>query len=286
MKISITFEENRQEIPTDFEENSTGFNTEFGNFISVGGDCKSAYEIAVKNGFEGTEEEWLESLQGEDGKDGIDGISPIASIEDITGGHRVTITDKEGAKTFDVMDGKDGQGGGGGVTSWNDLTDKPFREMPKFNIQWDGDMTGHTVLDMSMLGYPQGMYFVKVSNDVFTTEELIGCRYARVNYDGNVFGSEIYSDMIDTATYPGAIFLNGYVVIVHDDNTLATALGIPTGIYTNGIYFYLRTESGYVSSLVSANTITKVDNEHLDMDSIITDVLNALPIYNGEVVAE
>ena len=30
----------------------------------------SAYEIAKKNGFEGTEEEWLESLKGEDGNDG------------------------------------------------------------------------------------------------------------------------------------------------------------------------------------------------------------------------
>ena len=28
----------------------------------------SAYEIAVKNGFEGTEAEWLESLRGEDGR--------------------------------------------------------------------------------------------------------------------------------------------------------------------------------------------------------------------------
>ena len=43
---------------------------------------KSAYEVAVKNGFEGTEEEWLASLQGppgppgpagKDGKDGQDG---------------------------------------------------------------------------------------------------------------------------------------------------------------------------------------------------------------------
>lgn len=33
----------------------------------------SAYEIAVKNGFEGTEAEWLESLKGTDGKDGEDG---------------------------------------------------------------------------------------------------------------------------------------------------------------------------------------------------------------------
>ena len=33
----------------------------------------SAYEIAVENGFVGTEEEWLESLVGKDGKDGVDG---------------------------------------------------------------------------------------------------------------------------------------------------------------------------------------------------------------------
>ena len=33
----------------------------------------SAYELAVKNGFEGTEEEWLDSLHGKDGKDGKDG---------------------------------------------------------------------------------------------------------------------------------------------------------------------------------------------------------------------
>lgn len=34
---------------------------------------KSAYEIAVENGFAGTIEEWLESLRGADGKDGSDG---------------------------------------------------------------------------------------------------------------------------------------------------------------------------------------------------------------------
>lgn len=33
----------------------------------------SAYEIAVKNGFEGTEEEWLASLKGERGEQGIQG---------------------------------------------------------------------------------------------------------------------------------------------------------------------------------------------------------------------
>ena len=33
----------------------------------------SAYEIAVKNGFSGTEKQWLESLKGADGADGLDG---------------------------------------------------------------------------------------------------------------------------------------------------------------------------------------------------------------------
>lgn len=135
---------------------------------------KSAYEIALQNGFEGTEEEWLESLKGEPGekgekgdvgpagpqgpqgvagpigpqgipgekgekgdpgapgpqgekgetgpqgpagadgapgkdgepgKDGADGHSPSVAVSDIDGGHRVTITDKNGTQSFDVMDG-------------------------------------------------------------------------------------------------------------------------------------------------------------------------------------
>lgn len=171
----------------------------------------------------------------------------------------------------------------GGVTSWNDLQDKPFREEPEFNIQWDGDMTGRIAIDLSMFGYEQGMYQVKISDDVLTTDKLIGCKYVRTTYGGDAFEYEIDSNLINTESFPGAISINNYIFIIHDDKTLATALGIPAGIYTNGVYFYLKTESMYISSLVSANTITKVDNEHLDMDSIITEVLNALPIYNGEV---
>lgn len=46
---------------------------------------KSAYEIALLNGFEGTEEEWLLSLKGEKGENGRDGIAgeikPIGAFE-------------------------------------------------------------------------------------------------------------------------------------------------------------------------------------------------------------
>lgn len=40
-----------------------------------GKDGKSAYEVAVDNGFTGTEKEWLESLKGKDGKDGVNSTS-------------------------------------------------------------------------------------------------------------------------------------------------------------------------------------------------------------------
>lgn len=39
----------------------------------------SAYDLAVKNGYEGTEQEWLESLHGVDGKDGEDGKNLTAA---------------------------------------------------------------------------------------------------------------------------------------------------------------------------------------------------------------
>ena len=56
------------------------------------------------------------------GEQGEPGFSPIVSVEDIEGGHRVTITDADGDHTFDVMngqngrDGQDGQDGATGAT--------------------------------------------------------------------------------------------------------------------------------------------------------------------------
>jgi len=60
-------------------------------FVAGGGGGaagKSAYEVAVDNGFEGTETEWLASLKGADGKDGVDG--------------------KDGTNGTNGADGKDG----------------------------------------------------------------------------------------------------------------------------------------------------------------------------------
>ncbi len=56
-------------------------------------------------------EDGLDGLDGADGLDGVDGVSPTVSVEEIEGGHRVTITDCEGEHVFDVTDGADGSAG-------------------------------------------------------------------------------------------------------------------------------------------------------------------------------
>ena len=59
----------------------------------------SAYEIAVQQGFQGTEKEWLDSLKGEEG------FSPTVSITPIYNGNIITITDKEGSHNFNILNG-------------------------------------------------------------------------------------------------------------------------------------------------------------------------------------
>ena len=61
------------------------------------------------------------------GANGYDGYSPTVTVTEIDGGHRVTITDKNGNKTFDVMNGTgssgtDGQDGYSPTVAITDIT--------------------------------------------------------------------------------------------------------------------------------------------------------------------
>lgn len=51
-----------------------------------------------------------------DGEDGSDGVSPTVTVSNITGGRRITITDKNSTKNIDVMDGSKGDKGDAGTS--------------------------------------------------------------------------------------------------------------------------------------------------------------------------
>ena len=59
-----------------------------------------------------------DGVDGQDGAPGADGVSPEVEITSVTGGHAVTITDRDHpqGQSFNVLDGQDGQDGQDGAT--------------------------------------------------------------------------------------------------------------------------------------------------------------------------
>ena len=87
-----------------------------------GKDGRSAYEIAIENGFVGTVAEWLESLKGRDGLPGKDGADGLPGRDGTNG--------KDG---LPGKDGRDGIDGKDGVSP--DLTNYPDTDAVKALIQ-------------------------------------------------------------------------------------------------------------------------------------------------------
>ena len=100
-----------------------------------GEDGKSAYQLAVEAGYEGSEADWLASLKGTDGRNGIDGINgtngkdgktPVkgvdyfttAEINEIEEGAAAKVDLSNYAKTADLSTVATSG-------SYNDLSDKP-----------------------------------------------------------------------------------------------------------------------------------------------------------------
>lgn len=73
-------------------------------------DYSGSQTVTINNGKDGAA--GTNGADGAPGANGTDGVSPTVAVTDISGGHQVTITDKDGDKSFNVMDGKDGTGGG------------------------------------------------------------------------------------------------------------------------------------------------------------------------------
>lgn len=101
---------------------------------------------------------------GAQGLPGEPGFSPIVTVEPITGGNRVTITDEEGDNTFDVMNGTQGEQGepGEGVPTGG-VTGQVLKKRSNtdFDTYWANEsggvtsvngQTGAVVLDADDVG--------------------------------------------------------------------------------------------------------------------------------------
>ena len=100
-----------------------------------GEDGLSAYQVAVDNGFTGSEYEWLESLKGQDGEDGQDGRS--FDYESLTPEQKEEIKGEKGDK--------------GDPLTWSDLTQTQIDEL-RGNDGNDGKSAYELALEMGFSG--------------------------------------------------------------------------------------------------------------------------------------
>ena len=146
-----------------------------------------------------------------------------------------------------------------------------YEKVPEFDITWDGVVGDKFALDMSPLGYPNGTYFVKVSDKVLSVESVVG---ATVTQDGGYY-HVLSEDDLDTTTFSGAFTMGNCAVCVYSANDLNNALGLPEGYMTNGIYFAYVVDVDYTNRLVAPSKVVKIDEKFLpemnvDLDSLHT----------------
>ena len=95
----------KDELKEMFSTGKKPTGTDFAELIE--GIGESAYEIALANGFEGTETEWLESLKGADGSNGGKGSKGDAGV---------------GVKAIELTVDEEGKVIGGTMTLTDDST--------------------------------------------------------------------------------------------------------------------------------------------------------------------
>jgi hypothetical protein len=94
---------------------TNGTNGTNGTDGTDGADGESAYQVAVNNGFVGTEAAWLASLQGSDGADGTNGTNGTDGVGVAAGGTTGQVLAKVSGTDYDTEWIDPPEGGGGGA---------------------------------------------------------------------------------------------------------------------------------------------------------------------------
>lgn len=233
--------------PSRGEDGEDGYTPQKGVDYFDGKDGEDGYTpVKGKDYFDGNP--GYTPVKGKDYYDGMDGISPTVEVTPITDGHRVTITDAYGSKSFDVMNGEDGEltgdipagadGGyytpavsSAGLLSWTpSKSDMPA--VPSADIKGPKGDAGYTPVK---------------GKDYFDGEN----------------GTSVTVKSVNTSSADGG----SNVVTFSDGKTLTVKNGSKGSPGTNG-----------TTPVKGTDYWTAADRQ-----SMVNDVLAALPVYGGEV---
>jgi hypothetical protein len=179
----------------------TGFEGMKGDTGATGA---SAYEVAVQNGFEGTEEEWLASLEGEKGDTGEQGVAGADG--------------KDGRDGVDGKDGRDGVDGKDADTAAieaqaaaaQDEMNQRLRDMEERAMQNDAAIAGLGGLELRQGGEGVTSWSLGlggISNDGYTEGAIAAGIHYGIADDMGVYGK--ISKSFDGGAVAGFIGIEG-----------------------------------------------------------------------------
>ena len=148
----------------------------------------------------------------------------------------------------------------GGVSSWNDLTDKPFyKESNKTVIEWDGNTAGHEEATISI---ENGFTMWCISGSVPTVEELQSAEL-EILYGGEVMSGKA-SDLGQCLEIGSVYFVaGGMAMIAKEPVVFEHENGFTITFPKAGVYSMLS-EGTYVKKLTyGTETIKTIDPEFL-----------------------
>ena len=176
-----------------------------------------------------------------------------------------------------------GSGGSGGdVANLGALAYKDkvgFNDLGSDTLTWDGNTEGL----LEVTGIDPTLKFYKVSDVVVPEEAMYGGFQLNMPGSDETFG---FSDSIELAAMFDDIGVGNFaeqVLCATSDNQEFSFFGITCP--EKGVYF--RADTRFFRLLGFAGfPMEKIDPSYMPMDDITAAVIAALPIYDGEVVAE
>ena len=167
-----------------------------------------------------------------------------------------------------------------GVTSWNDLTDKPFGEVGKAPITWDGVIGDRVTFATEGSGV-----FIKVSDKALSVDDLLGSTVTLNTGVELTFTEEMIEEF-------GAV-VKGYVAVVSSSEANVPANEEGTIVVPEiGTYFMYTAEEGmYATSLIfPGGGIKTLDEKFIpdtiaradDVTALVTEVQDQLDNITAE----
>ena len=219
-----------------------------GQLYIVGSRGYSAYEVAVQNGFVGTEEEWLESLKGEQGE-------PGTPFGDLTPEQKEELRGEEGKSAYEVAVDNGYQGTEeewvndfltpDGYYNKDDVDEKldmfPIVTPEMFGAKGDGVTDDITAMQKA---FNTGKLIVFGKNKTYLVKQpIIIYEGTTVEMNGSILtgedvlrGNHLFHNFLSTDTYLGyngngnltirnGIIQKGSIELIHGENILFENIG-------------------------------------------------------------